>query len=262
MIPQASITEWSNFVPWQSNEQVEQDLVICRALIEIFKDDFLAAHLAFRGGTALHKLYLHPQPRYSEDLDLVQIRAEPIGKVLDYLRDALSFLGTGKVESSGQMATMKFRFVSEIPPVVLLRLKIETNCREHFSELGWEKKHFSVSSIWYSGECDLTTYKIEELLGTKIRALYQRKKGRDLYDLYKALLKGDVDTDAIIKCYKRYMEFSVDQAPSQKEFLLNMDDKMQDDYFIGDIAGLIRPDEEYDQKTAYELIKEKLISKM
>ena len=65
MIPQAYITEWSNTVPWQTNEQVEQDLVICRALIEIFKDDFLAKNLAFRGGTALHKLYLQPQPRYS-----------------------------------------------------------------------------------------------------------------------------------------------------------------------------------------------------
>jgi len=262
MIPQASITEWSNFVPWQSNEQVEQDLVICRALVEIFNDDFLAAHLAFRGGTALHKLYLHPQPRYSEDLDFVQIKAEPIGKVLDHLRDALSFLGAGKVEASGQMATMKFRFESEIPPVVPLRLKIETNCREHFSELGWEKSHFNVSSTWFSGECDLTTYRLEELLGTKIRALYQRKKGRDLYDLYKALTKGDIDTAAVIKCYQRYMVFSVGNAPSQKEFLLNMDDKMQDDYFIGDIAGLIRPDEKYDQREAYELVKEHLISKM
>ena len=65
MIPQAYITEWSNTVPWQTNEQVEQDLVICRALIEIFKDDFLAKNLAFRGGTALHKLYMQPQPRYS-----------------------------------------------------------------------------------------------------------------------------------------------------------------------------------------------------
>jgi predicted nucleotidyltransferase component of viral defense system len=65
MIPQAYITEWSNNVPWQTNEQVEQDLVICRALTELFKDEFLAGHLAFRGGTALHKLYLSPQPRYS-----------------------------------------------------------------------------------------------------------------------------------------------------------------------------------------------------
>lgn len=98
MIPQAYITEWSNNVPWQTNEQVEQDLVICRALVEIFKDDFLADSLAFRGGTALHKLYLHPQPRYSEDIDLVQIKAGSIGKIIDHIRKALSFLGKAKVE--------------------------------------------------------------------------------------------------------------------------------------------------------------------
>jgi predicted nucleotidyltransferase component of viral defense system len=72
MIPQANITQWRNEVPLQTNEQVEQDLVICRTLVEIFKDDYLAESLAFRGGTALHKLY--PQPRYSEDIDLVQFR--------------------------------------------------------------------------------------------------------------------------------------------------------------------------------------------
>lgn len=63
MIPQAYITEWSQTVPWQTSEQVEQDLVICRALVELFSDDYLAANLAFRGGTALHKLYITPQPK-------------------------------------------------------------------------------------------------------------------------------------------------------------------------------------------------------
>lgn len=87
MIPQLHITQWSNHVPWQFNEQVEQDLVISRALVEIFKDDFLAQKLAFRGGTALHKLYVTPQARYSEDIDLVQIEAAPFGEILDRLRD-------------------------------------------------------------------------------------------------------------------------------------------------------------------------------
>jgi predicted nucleotidyltransferase component of viral defense system len=73
MIPQAYITEWSRQVPWQTNEQVEQDLVIYRALVEIFSDDWLAQRLAFRGGTALHKIFLQDQPRYSEDIDLVQV---------------------------------------------------------------------------------------------------------------------------------------------------------------------------------------------
>lgn len=112
MIPQSDIIEWSNIVAWQTNEQIEQDLVICRALVRIFSDDYLAGHLAFRGGTALHKLYLQPQPRYSEDIDLVQMKAEPIGEVLDRLRTVLDFIGKAKVEVGDTMATMKFRFES------------------------------------------------------------------------------------------------------------------------------------------------------
>ena len=34
------------------------------------------------GGTALHKLYLQPQVRYSEDIDLVQINSEPINPIV------------------------------------------------------------------------------------------------------------------------------------------------------------------------------------
>ena len=57
MIPRAYITEWTQYAPWKTNEQVEQDLVICRALVDIFSNDYLAKELAFRGGTALHKLF-------------------------------------------------------------------------------------------------------------------------------------------------------------------------------------------------------------
>ena len=98
MIPQAYITEWSQQVPWQTNEQVEQDLVICRALVEVFSEEWLAGSLAFRGGTALHKLYLQPQLRYSEDIDLVQVRAEPIKETIQRLQAALAFLGDSAVK--------------------------------------------------------------------------------------------------------------------------------------------------------------------
>ena len=172
MIPQAYIIEWSSNVPWNTNEQIEQDLVICRALVEIFNDDFLAENLAFRGGTALHKLFLSPQPRYSEDIDLVQIKATPIGDILDKLKVALSFIdGKINVSLGDLMSELKYRFQSEIPPVTQIRLKIEINCREHFTELGWQKVPFAVNSEWYKGNCNITTYKIEELLGTKLRAL-------------------------------------------------------------------------------------------
>src|SRR5574344_427824 len=78
MIPQPAIKKWSEHFSWKHNYQIEQDLIICRALCAIYNDEYLAEHLAFRGGTTLNKIYIKPQPRYSEDIDLVQIKAEAI----------------------------------------------------------------------------------------------------------------------------------------------------------------------------------------
>ena len=259
MIPEIFITEWQKNVRWELNEQVEQDLVICRALVEIFNNPYLKKSVAFRGGTALHKLFLSPQPRYSEDIDLVQVDAGNIGEVLDNIRQALSFLGKPQVKLNEKMITMRFRFDSEIQPIVPLKLKIETNGREHFTELGLIEKPFAVKSGWFTGECSIVTYKIEELLGTKLRALYQRKKGRDLFDLYKALTLTNLDTEKLIRCYKRYMSFVVDNPPSQAEFIQNMDLKINDAVFLNDITGLISTNEKYDVREAYELVKERFL---
>ncbi|CAN5759876.1 nucleotidyl transferase AbiEii/AbiGii toxin family protein [soil metagenome] len=262
MIPKAYITEWRNFVPWKSNEQVEQDLVICRALVEIFNDDFLRKSLAFRGGTAVHKLYLNPQPRYSEDIDLVQINPEPIKETIMRIQEKLAFLGKADIRQKRANNTLTFRFESEFAPVQPLRLKIEINCREHFKVFEFVEHKFEVESEWFDGNCKILTYELEELLGTKLRALYQRKKGRDLYDLYKAFQIGEPDSDKIIETYHKYMNFSVENPPTQKQFLINMEDKIEDAEFLGDTTALLRPTEKYDDQAAYELIRKKLIEKI
>ena len=92
MIQESFIREWSEMAPWVKNEMVEQDLIICRALVSIFSDDFLRENLAFRGGTALHKLFLQPQARYSEDIDLVQIKPGPIKPIMFRLGEVLEWL--------------------------------------------------------------------------------------------------------------------------------------------------------------------------
>jgi len=255
--------EWSQQVPWQSNEQVEQDLVICRALVEIFSDEWLASSLAFRGGTALHKLYLQPQPRYSEDIDLVQVRAEPIKETVQRLQEALAFLGDSSVKPKRDGTQIICRFDSEFPPSIRLRLKVEANTREHFTVHGLQHFPFEVKSSWFDGGCNLTTYRLEELLGTKLRALYQRKKGRDLYDMFIALTqKPDLDIDALLHCYREYMNFSVEKPPTQREYILNMEAKMQDSEFLGDTTALLRSDVPYDPQTAYELVKKTLIERI
>ncbi|MDR2125280.1 MAG: nucleotidyl transferase AbiEii/AbiGii toxin family protein [Prevotellaceae bacterium] len=262
MINRAAILQWRTQAPWNTGEQVEQDLIISRALIAIFSDEFLASQLAFRGGTALHKLYLSPQSRYSEDIDLVQINAGQIKPILSHLGDVLDFLPGKVVKQKRYNNTMLFRMESEIPPVVPIRLKIEINCFEHFNELGLVKVPFSMENSWFSGNCELTTYTLNELLGTKLRALYQRKKGRDLFDLYKALSITDADPEVIIRCYKRYMDFSVSQPPTYKQFILNMESKMADPDFWEDMDSLIRPEETYNAEEAYQVVKERIIDKL
>ncbi len=262
MIPEFAIREWSEQVPWTETEQVEQDLLICRALTEIYKDEFLSSHLAFRGGTALHKLYLSPQPRYSEDLDLVQIKAEPIKETYDHIRNALSFLGEPKVKQKKYNNTLIFRLESETIPVVPIHLKVEINCKEHFNVLPMRHIPFTVSNKWYNGTCNVLTYQLEELVGTKLRALYQRRKGRDLYDLYKALTTTDINIDDVLKCYHKYMVFVVDHVPTYKEFVINMEDKMQDDEFLGDTQQLLRPDENFDPKIGYNVVRTQLIDRL
>ncbi len=262
MIPKNAITEWGEFAPWKEAVQIEQDLLICRALVEIYQDDFLSSHLAFRGGTALHKLYLHPQPRYSEDIDLVQIKAEPIKETYDHIREALSFLGEPKVKQKRNNNTLIFRVQSNGVTPLPIHLKVEINCKEHFSVLPLVRKPFEVNSMWFKGSTELLTYQLDELLGTKLRALYQRRKGRDLYDLFKAISMEEVDIDKVICCYRQYLNFVVDHMPTHKEFIMNMAEKLKDDEFLGDTKNLLRHEDVFDPIQGYEMVKQRLIDKM
>ena len=260
MIPRRYIEEWRQSAPWPDNAQVEQDLVIERALIEIFSDDLLRENLAFRGGTALHKVFLKPQVRYSEDIDLVQIKEGPIKPLLERIRERMKFLGTKRsIKQNGNNNTIIYRFESEIPPIVNLRLKIEINCREHFSVLGLNEVRYETESTWFKGNCTIMSYELEELLGTKLRALYQRRKGRDLFDLWWAASHETVDSDKLRCCYLKYMQFVVDKPPTTKQFLQNLNDKMIDHEFSQDINGLLRPGIKYDQEKGYEYITNRLI---
>src|ERR1700675_494233 len=114
MIPRDYITEWRAHAPWVQDIQVEQDLVICRALVAIFSDPLLKDALAFRGGTALYKLHLKPAARYSEDIDLVQTRGEPAGAEMEALRKVLDpWLGKPQWKQTKKRVTFVSRFNSE-----------------------------------------------------------------------------------------------------------------------------------------------------
>lgn len=244
MIPADFIAEWRAQTRWATDEQIEQDLVLCRALVAIFEDGDLGRSLALRGGTALHKLHFSPPRRYSEDIDLVQLIPGPIGSIIDRLRAQLDhWLGEPRREQ-GQGARLVYRFESEIPPVVRLKLKIETNTREHFTVRGTTTRSFAVDSRWWKGSAEVTTFRIEELLGTKLRALYQRKKGRDLFDLCVALEAG-VAADAIVEVFRVYAKRD-GHAITRAIFEKNLAEKTGLPAFVEDIPRLLPPGVTFD----------------
>ena len=261
MIPKAYITEWSKNAPWVNNNQIEQDLIIERALVELFSNSELSAQLAFRGGTALHKLFLKPQARYSEDIDLVQLHSGEIGPMLTLIREQLSFLGKANYTASEHNATLIFRFDSENEPVTRLKLKVEINTREHFSVFDTLDIEHNLVSTYHSGKCKIKTFTVEELLSTKLRALYQRKKGRDLFDLWYANEKVKPDSKKIIEAFNKYIS-NENLSISSKDFIDNMEEKINDTDFIGDISGLLRPGIEYNNSVAWQFLRKNIISKL
>jgi hypothetical protein len=72
---------------------------------------------------------------------LVQISAEPFGPSIDKIRKLLSFIGEPKIKQKDRNTTLIFDFESEIQPVQVLKLKVETNCREHFSVFNLKKRY-------------------------------------------------------------------------------------------------------------------------
>jgi predicted nucleotidyltransferase component of viral defense system len=149
---------------------------------------------------------LFKQPlRYSEDIDLVQLQAEPIGATVDAIRAALSWLGKCRTERAEHSMHLVFRFVPEGEAESSLKLKVEINTREHASLFAIKPYPFVVESDWYRGRAEIASYEPEELFGTKLRALLQRRKNRDLFDLHHGLNELQLDPDKVVACFNHYL---------------------------------------------------------
>ncbi len=100
-------------------------------------------------------------------------------------------------------------------------------------------------SVWHSG----------------VEALYQRKKGRDLFDLWYALNNADVNVERVVDAFKYYMN-AEGNAINQKKFIENAEKKITDMNFMGDTNGLLRPGIVYDIMEAYKKVKKEILEKI
>lgn len=254
MIPLPAITAWSTTHPWPTPDQVEQDLLLARAICAIATDPYLGDELTFRGGTALHKLHLDHSYRYSEDLDYVRSTGGGVGRVLDALKDVGRALGFTVKSTLGEHPKVFWRTASEAGNP--LRIKIEINTHERSPAMPVAHVRHQVASSWWDGEADIRTFQIEELIATKIRALFQRSKGRDLYDIWLALTVAEVDPERVVAAFAPYRPDGYTSARA----VTNLEAKLAERNFRGDLDLLAIESGSYDIDAAAALVVGRLIS--
>ena len=183
----------------------------------------------------------------------MQTRSEPIGATIDRLRSRLDpWLGEPRRTRNEGRVRLVYRFASEDTEPLPLRLKVEINTREHFSVLGLESRPFEVRSRWFTGAASISTYPLDELLGTKLRALYQRRKGRDLFDLWWAANHATIDFDRVVACFRDHL-LADGLHVSRAELESNLAGKLQDRAFTADLQPLLAPDVVWDMERAMQV---------
>ena len=256
MIAKKLIDNEKGTLPWKKSFMVEQDMIISRALVSLYNNPTVSQNLIFRGGTALNKLYLKPASRYSEDIDLVLVKEQPVGFLMDAIKDSLEWIGKPKTKRDkwGFKVIYPFENVGGGKS----KLKIETNSRENFNYLPLKEINFSTDSNWFSGSTTVMTYAMEELMGTKLRAVYQRRKGRDLFDAWHVFSKGLADIKKVVPIFHAYNEYNSVKI-TKKMFQKNMETKKNNEDFRRDIRDLLPVGTDYSFDKAYDFFMREVV---
>lgn len=269
-LTQRDILAHQQQVPWPNLRQVEQDLLLCRAMTALFDDAFLKTQIAMRGGTLLHKVHLAPASRYSEDIDLVVIGDRPD----EHVRKAINrvLLGVLGRPTSSAWQAVKLAVRNAVKPSKVLRviyrvhsvadprgmpleIVIEANVTERKSYRPISLLPFS---YLFRDEIVATTvngFEMHEMLGTKMRALFQRRRGRDLFDLYWALTEAGtpVNPAEIIELFLYYLQQEGTVA-TRDEFIGLLQSHLNDRGFLTDMNALLRTGIAYDPIAAGDYV--------
>lgn len=127
--------------------------------------------------------------------------------------------------------------------------------------LGFARRGIAADNPWCAAEAQVRTFSIDELLGTKLRALYQRRKGRDLFDLWFAVSRRMFDHKRVLACFTEYMKRQ-GHSVSRAQFEQNLHDKEFDPAFLDDTKPLLRPDIDYDARIAMKEVRMALIEEL
>ena len=266
-----------SIVPWSAQYQVEQDLLLCRAMTAMFDDSFLSSQIAMRGATLLHKVLLAPPARYSEDIDLVVVGPRPAEHIRRAFRRVLKdVLGLPKASvwdtislalrntvKPSRVLRMTFSVRSIMEPGRSLDLVVEANVTERTPHRPVVEIPFSFPFRGETVQTRIKGYDIHEMLGTKMRAMFQRRRGRDLFDLYWALTGSEsrIDPSAVIESFQHYMKHEGTRA-GRAEFIGILEAHLNDRGFCSDTESLLRNGINYDPQNAGQYVIANLLRRL
>lgn len=121
--------------------------------------------------------------------------------------------------------------------------------------------NFLVNSEWFHSSTNIVTYQLEELMGTKLRALYQRRKGRDLFDLWYTAEKTHINVDQVIRIFFHYCKHN-EEIITRAMFEQSMYLKKQHNDFQSDILPLLIPEINWDFLKATSVVEKLYIEKL
>lgn len=272
MISQREISAWRAYAPWSDDHLVEQDYLICKSLEAIFSDPFLISQVAMRGGTVLHKGHLAPAARYSEDIDLVIIGDRPashIRKALNRVLEPIFGKPQEDVFTNIQLTirnlVAKSKIIrqiynydptSESHAIGTLKVEVNTNeCQPLFA-----LTNVAVLVPLNEGapkQLDVLSYDLNEMLGTKLRALLQREHGRDLFDIFwaynnaaKSTLATSFDPAKVAEAFRHYMA-QEGSTFSKENIAMELERRMKSVKFRKDMDGYLATGQSYDIDKAH-----------
>jgi len=105
-----------------------------------------------------------------------------------------------------------------------LRVKVEVNTYERSPARPTTTVRHAVDSRWFTGAADVPPFHPAELVATKIRALYQRKKGRDLFDLWLALTEMNLEPRDIVESFAPYRPAGLTASALERNLRAKLDD--------------------------------------
>ena len=133
---------------------------------------------------------------------------------------------------------------------------------ENFIVHGPRRRTFEVDSPWHTASAEVLTYSPEELLATKLRALYQRRKGRDLFDLAEALRRlPSLDVGALLDCFHEYLKRGGVRV-SRAQFEENMASKIVDRKFTRDVGPLLVEGAAFNAAADYQMVHGAFIARL